>query len=156
MKNPDTISALLMVLFAAWVGYLSKELLLWGPDGPGDGFFPFLAALALGIFGSGLMVKSLLKPRKTVVFWADTLKRKLFAYAGGLVGYGILFSWLGSLLTTFFFLLFICRAAEKFLWSTSLIFSGLSSALFFVAFYVLLKAPLPPGLLKPLFLSWGF
>ncbi len=156
MKNSDTISAFVLLLFAVWVGYLSKELSLWSPEGPGDGFFPFLAALTLGLLGLGLMVKSLLKPRKTVGFWADTLQGKLFAYLGGLIGYGILFPWLGSLLTTFFFFLFICKASEKFVWTTSLIFSGLSTCSFFVAFHVLLKAPLPPGLLKPLFLLWGF
>lgn len=156
MKNSDTISGFLLLLFAVWVCYLSKELFLWGTDGPGDGFFPFLAGVTLGLFGLALSVKGLLKPPKTAVFLADTLVWKLCIYMGSLIAFGLLFAWLGSLLTTFFFFLVICRAAEKFNWRTALIFSGLSTCLFFITFTVLLKVQLPMGLLKPLFLSWGF
>jgi hypothetical protein len=156
MKNSDAISGFLLLLFAVWACYLSKELFLWGSDGPGDGFFPFLAGATLGLFGLVLSVKSLLKPKKTAAFWADTLVCKLCIYMGSLIAYGLLFQWLGSLLVTFFFFLFICKAAEKFNWRTSLIFSGLSTCLFFLTFNVLLKVQLPMGILKPLFLSWGF
>ena len=155
MKDSDTISGFLLLLFAVWVCYLSNELFLWGSDGPGDGFFPFLAGATLGLFGLALSVKGLLKPQKSTVLWTDTLVWKLFSYIGSLIAYGLLFHWLGSLLSTFFFFLFICRAAEKIGWRTSLIFSGLSTCLFFLTFNVLLKVQLPMGLLKPLFLSWG-
>jgi hypothetical protein len=156
MKNLDALSAFVLLLFAFWVCYLSNELSLWNSDGPGDGFFPFLAGLTLGLSGMDLLVKSLLKPKKTTAFWADTLKWKLFSYLGILIAYSVLFNWLGSLLATLFFFLFLCKEAEKFSWKTSLIFSGLSTCFFFVTFYMLLKAPLPLGLLKPLFLLWGF
>lgn len=156
MKDSDTISGSLLLLFAIWVCYLSFELSLWGSDGPGDGFFPFLAGVTLGLFGLALSVKGLLKPKKTALFWTDTLVWKLFIYMGSLIAFGLLFSWLGSLLTTFFFFLFICTAAEKFSWRTSLIFSALSTSLFFITFNLLLKVQLPMGLLKPLYISWGF
>jgi len=155
-KYSDTISGFLLVLFAVWVCYLSQELFLWGTDGPGDGFFPFLAGVTLGLFGLALSAKGLLKPKKTTEFWADTLAWKLVSYIGSLIAYGILFPWLGSLLSTFFFFLFLCKSAEKLSWRTSLIFSGLSTCLFFLTFNVLLKVQLPMGLLKPLFHSWGF
>jgi hypothetical protein len=155
-KYSDTISGFLLSLFALWVCYLSKGLFLWGTDGPGDGFFPFLAGVILGLFGLLLSVKGLLKPKKTIVFWADTLVWKLSIYMGSLIAFGLLFPWLGSILTTFFFFLFICKAAEKFNWRTSLIFSALSTCLFFLTFTVLLKVQLPMGILKPLYLSWGF
>jgi hypothetical protein len=155
-KYSDTISGFLLSLFAVWVCYLSKGLFLWGTDGPGDGLFPFLAGVTLGLFGLVLSVKGLLKPKKATGFSADILAWKLFIYVGSLIVFGLLFPWLGSLLTTFFFFLLICKAAEKFGWRTSLIFSGLSTCLFFFTFNMLLKVQLPMGLLKPLFLSWGF
>ena len=155
-KYSDTISGFLLCLFAVGVCYLSKELFLWGADGPGDGLFPFLAGVTLGLFGLTLSVKGFLKPKKPKELWADTLAWKLFSYIGSLIAYGLLFPWLGSLLATFFFFLFICKVAEKFSWRTSFVFSGLSTCLFFLTFNVLLRVQLPMGLLKPLLISWGF
>ena len=149
--NLDTISSLAFILFALLTCYLSKKLSIWSPDGPSDGFFPFLGGLTLGFFGLCLLVQSLLKPKKGMVFLADTLKSKLLIYAGGLLAYGILFEWLGSILATLFFVISICKGAEKARWRTSLIVSGLTTALFFAIFSVLLKVPLPLGLLKALF-----
>jgi hypothetical protein len=154
--NLDATSSFVLVLFAMLTCYLSKRLSLWSSDGPSDGFFPFLGGLALGFFGLCLLVQSLLKPKKDAVFLGDTLKMKLLIYVGSLLAYSILFDWLGSILATFLFFLSICRVAEKAGWKVSLIISGLSSGLFFLVFSVLLKAPLPFGLLRPLFLLWGF
>jgi putative tricarboxylic transport membrane protein len=155
-KYSDTISGFLLFLFAAWVCYLSKELSLWSTDGPGDGLFPFLAGMTLGLFGLALSVKSLLKPIRAKEIWADTLVWKLSAYAGSLIAYGLLLTWLGSLLSTFILFLFICRVAEKFTWKTSFVFSVLSTGSFFLTFNMLLKVQLPMGILKPLLISWGF
>ena len=148
--NLDAISGFVFILFALLTCYFSNKLTIWSPEGPSDGFFPFLGGLALGFFGFCLLVQRLLKPKK-MVFLADTIKLKLLIYGGGLLAYSILFSWLGSILATFFFLLSICKGAEKARWKTSLIISGLTTASFFAIFSVLLKVPLPLGLLKPLF-----
>jgi putative tricarboxylic transport membrane protein len=154
--NLDAISSFVFILLALLTCYLSKRLSLWNPDGPSDGFFPFLGGLALGFFGLCLLVQSLLKPKKDAVFLGDTLKLKLLIYAGSLLAYSILFDWLGSVLATFLFFLSICKGAEKASWKATLIISVLSCGLFFLIFSVLLKVPLPLGLLKPLFLLWGF
>jgi hypothetical protein len=154
--NLDAISSFVLILFALLTCYLSKKLTIWSPEGPSDGFFPFLGGLALAFFGLCLLVQSLLKPREDAVFLGDTLKLKLLIYTVSLLAYSILFDWLGSILATFLFFLSICKGAEKASWRASLIISGLSCGLFFLIFSVLLTVPLPLGLLKPLFQLWGF
>ncbi len=156
VENLDAVSSSVLILFALLTCYLSKRLTIWSPEGPSDGFFPFLGGLVLGFFGLCLLVQSLLKPRKDAVFLGDALKLKLLIYAVSLLAYSIFFDWLGSILATFLFFLAICKGAEKASWKASLIISVLSSSLFFLVFAVLLNTPLPIGLLKPLFVLSGF
>ena len=155
-ENLDAVSSFVLILFALLTCYLSKKLSVWSPEGPGDGFFPFLGGLVLGFLGLCLLVQSLLKPKKDAVFLADTLKLKLLIYVVSLLAYSILFNWLGSILGTLLLFLSICKGAERASWRASLIISVLSCGLFFLIFSVFFKVPLPLGFLKPLFLLQGF
>lgn len=151
LMNIDTFSSLFLVLFAFWVCYLSKRLLLWSPEGPSDGFFPFLGGLALGFFGLCLFFRSLLNPGQISTVKEATTKTRLLIYIGSLIAYALFFELLGFLLATFFFLFAIGKGAEKASWKNSLIISGLSTATCFFVFYYLLDVPFPLGLLKALF-----
>jgi hypothetical protein len=75
---------------------------------------------------------------------------KLSIYVGSILAYAALFQWLGFLLTTFFFLLAICKGAERAGWKESIIISALSTGMCIFLFYYLLDVPLPFGFLKAL------
>ena len=153
LKDRDTLSSFILMVFAIWVCYFSKGLALWNSDGPGDGLFPFLGGLALGFFALCLFIQRFLKGEKTNIYWGEIHKLRLLTYIGSLFVYAVVFDWLGSLLATFLFLLFVCKGSEKASWKTSIIISGASTALVFIIFYVLLSVPLPFGLLKLLFFA---
>jgi len=149
-KDRDTVSSIFLVLLAAWVCYLAKGLSLWSSEGPGDGFFPFLGGLVLGLLAICLFFQSLFKPKETDGGRAGTLKIKLSIYIGSLLAYALFFRWLGFPLASFFFLLAICKGAEGASWKYSIILSALSIVLCILLFYYLLDVPFPFGVLTAL------
>jgi putative tricarboxylic transport membrane protein len=148
VKNRDTLSSFVLVLFAFSVCYLSKGLSLWSPEGPGAGFFPFLAGITLGLFGLFLFVQSLFQPKKINEVREPILKIKLLIYIGSILVYPVVFGVLGFFFATFLFLLAICKGGEKASWRSSLIISGLTTIGCFFIFYYLLEVPFPVGFLK--------
>jgi putative tricarboxylic transport membrane protein len=119
---------------------------------PGAGFFPFMASLVLIAFSIGVSI-SALWPKKTKSggekFFSrpDSWKRILLALAG------LLFFWqglgyLGFLLTTFLFIIFLLRFIEPQRWVTVLTTSVLTTGLSYIVFNILLKVRLPAGILK--------
>ncbi len=150
MKNKDTVSSFILILVALLVCYSAKKISLWGPDGPGEGLFPFLGGLALMAFGSILFLQSYFKPQKSEKMGEGIRKIKLLLYIGSLFAYFLLFEWMGFILTTFFFILIICKGAEKAPWKDSIIVSSLSTVLFYLIFYYFLDVPFPFGFLKAL------
>jgi putative tricarboxylic transport membrane protein len=150
MKDRDTLGSLILVIFAFLVCYLSAKLSLWGADGPGDGLFPFMSGLLLGLCGLFLFAKGLLKTRTTKEP-GEIDKRKLFVYILALLTYAVVFNWLGFFLATFLYILIMLKVLEKGTWKSSLFVSSLVTGVLFVVFYVFLDVPLPFGILKPLF-----
>jgi hypothetical protein len=151
LMKGDCISSFFLVLFAFWVCYLSKRLSLWNSQGPSDGFFPFLGGVALGVLGIWQFVRSLLEQRQDNEVKAAAIKIKLFTYIASLLAYALLFEFLGFLLATFFFLIAICKGAEKASWKGSLLISSLSTGICFLLFNYLLDVPFPFGFLKAFF-----
>lgn len=150
MKNPETIGSFILVLFALLMCYLSLNLSLWGDDGPGNGLFPFMSGLVLGLCGLFLFAKELLKTR-TINESNEIDKRKVLLYIFALLAYAILFKWLGFLLTTFFYILLMLKILEKGTWRSSLIISSLVTVILCLIFYVVMDIPLPFGILKLLY-----
>jgi len=150
MKSADTYSSLVLVLLASVVCYLSKELSLWSPVGPSDGFFPFLGGLILGFLGLCLFIQSLLKPKDTSKVRGSIQKVKLFTYIGSVLLYPLLFESLGFPFISFFFILVICKVAEKASWRASLIISCLITISCFLIFQYVFEVPFPTGFLKGL------
>ena len=123
---------------------------------PGVGFFPFMASICLIALSMGVSITALW-PENTKgsrfdggeKFFSrpDSLKRILLALAG------LLFFWqglgyLGFLLTTFFFIIFLMRFIEPQRWITVLTTSILTTGIAYIVFNILLKVRLPAGILK--------
>ena len=123
---------------------------------PGAGFFPFIASIVLIALSMGVSIPALW-PEKTKgsrfdegeKFFSrpDSWKRILLALAG------LLFFWqglgyLGFLLTTFFFIIFLLRFIEPQRWVTVLTTSILTTGIAYIVFNIFLKVRLPAGILK--------
>lgn len=118
---------------------------------PGPGFFPLLIALAMGGLGGCLFFRpgsaeKSLRPGDSQ--WIPFSLALL-----SLIGYAAILNGFGYLLSTFGFLVVQLRWVEKRNWATSLGTAALAAGISLLLFRVLLKVPLPVGIL-PLPKGW--
>jgi putative tricarboxylic transport membrane protein len=123
---------------------------------PGAGFFPFMASIVLIALSMGVSITSLWpETTKDICFdggekffaCPDSWKRILLALAGLLFFWQGL-SYLGFLLTTFIFIIFLLRFIEPQRWVTVLTTAILTTGIAYIVFRILLKVRLPAGILK--------
>jgi putative tricarboxylic transport membrane protein len=150
MKNRDIVSSIIFMalggLFVA--GALQEGLMRRGVPGPG--FLPFLSGLALMFVSLFVLIPALVRREKaeSSAFFPerDSLKKLLLALVA-LFAFGIAMEYVGYLLTTFLFMLFMARLVEPKGWRTITLMALLTAVLSYVLFVVLLEVQLPKGLL---------
>jgi putative tricarboxylic transport membrane protein len=150
MKNRDIVSSIIFMalggLFVA--GALQEGLMRRGVPGPG--FLPFLSGLALMFVSLFILIPALVRREKaeSSAFFPerDSLKKLLLALVA-LFAFGIAMEYVGYLLTTFLFMLFMARLVEPKGWRTITLMALLTAVLSYVLFVVLLEVQLPKGLL---------
>ncbi len=154
VKNRDLISSLFWIgvgtLFCLWA--LKYGFMRLGT--PGAGFFPFITGIILISLSSIIFISSLpFKKRKGDVEFGekffpqkDSLKKILFALVA-LFAYGVVLKYLGFLLATFLFMIFLLRYIEPQRWTTVLTASLLTSIASHIVFKLWLKVQLPAGIL---------
>jgi len=151
MDRVDRVAGVAALLGGLLLAYTGWKLDPGTSRLPGPGFFPLLIALSMGGLGvwlflhPGLSEKSL-RP-------ADSRWIPFFIALFSLIAYAAILSGLGYLLTTFGFLVIQLRWVEKRSWITSLVTAALAAGISLLLFRVLLKVPLPVGIL-PLPKGW--
>jgi hypothetical protein len=113
---------------------------------PGPGFFPLLIAVTMGALGFWLLLRpgDGEKPAQ-----AESSRWNSFALAlVSIIGYGIILQDLGYLISTSALLVVQLRWVEKQNWRISLLTAGMASLISLIVFRVLLKVPLPLGVLR--------
>ena len=118
---------------------------------PGPGFFPLLIALTMGGLGICLFLYPgrVEKPLRTEGSHWGLLSIALLS----IIAYAALLNPLGYLLSTFGFLVVQLRWVEKRGWFTAVATAAPAAGISLLLFRVLLKVPLPVGLL-PLPKGW--
>ncbi len=123
---------------------------------PGAGFFPFMAGTVLIALSMAIFILSLrLRQRSSEIqagkesFFArqDSWKNILLALVA-LFAYWLALSYLGFLLTTILFLVFLLRFINPQSWITTLTVSILTASATYILFNLWLKVRLPAGVLK--------
>ena len=131
-------------LFVA--GALQQGLMRRGVPGPG--FIPFLCGLALIFVSLFVLIPALTRKEKdeSSDFFPErgSFRKLLFALVA-LFAFGFAMEYLGYLLTTFLFMLFIARLMEPKAWWTSTLLALLTAVLSYMLFVVLLEVQLPKG-----------
>jgi len=118
---------------------------------PGPGFLPFVTGLILVALSVTLLVARLLKRREgagsigELMPSGEALKRILQAL-GALCVYVLILEPLGFAMTTFLFMVVILRLEPR-SWTFIIPAALGATAFFFFLFKVLLRVPLPPGIL---------
>jgi len=145
MITTDRWTGLFFILFSLYVCFESWRLGVGSFFRPGAGFFPFYSSLLLGLLSLILGLLAFRGKVEKAESWTDVGNTVTVSLA--LVGFALLLTWLGFVITTFLFILFLLRAVERRAWLLSASAALFISAAFYVVFGLWLKAQLPAGIL---------
>ena len=133
------------ILFSLYVCFESWRLGVGSFFRPGAGFSPFYSGALLGVLSMILGFLTFRGKVEIAESWTDVGNTATVSLA--LLGFALLFTWLGFVITTFLFILFLLRAVERRAWLLSASAALFISAAFYVVFGLWLKAQLPAGIL---------
>ena len=145
MINTDRWTGPFFILFSLYVCFESWRLGVGSFFRPGAGFFPFYSGALLGVLSVILGVLTFRGKVERAESWTDMGNTVTVSLA--LLGFALLLTWLGFVITTFLFILFLLRAVERRAWLLSASAALFISAAFYVVFGLWLKAQLPAGIL---------
>ena len=118
---------------------------------PGPGFLPFVTGLILVALSLILLISRLLRKRDEADSAGEPMPRgqaltRILKALGALCLYVLILEHLGFMLTTFLFMVLVLRLEPR-RWIFIIPAAIGTTAFFFFLFKVLLKVPLPPGIL---------
>ncbi len=149
MDKKNFYTALILLVFGLFSLTEASKLPFGSLSVPKSGFFSFLLAILLVFLSLCLLGQSLKKNRirtdkdeTTVMSW-----KKLSLVTGALIAYGLSFEYLGYVLCSFLFIVFLLRVIEPQKWWLVMVISCLVSMGSYLVFGFLLKATLPGGIL---------
>ena len=144
-------SALVWLGLAVLICIGSLRLSLGTFKNPGPGFFPFIAGLVLGILAATVFFqarRAAASARETnQPLWTNPsgVKKVVLTTIAVLV-YAISMNYLGFLISTFIFFIFLLRTIEPQRWGLVILESLLASGISYVVFEIWLQAQLPRGI----------
>ena len=148
MKRETIVSSFWLV-FSLYVSFESYRLGLSTANRPGPGFFPFIAAVGIGLIAASRLINSLrvCASDENSPLGIAGEARLVLGVIAGMTAYAFLLDLLGFLLCTFLLVAFYLRLVAARPWPTALTFAAAVSLASHLFFDVLLKAELPRGLL---------
>lgn len=146
-KNFYSALALLLITIVSLIE--ASKLPFGRLRAPKSGFFSLILTVLLGILSLVLLGQALRKKvgGKTNTEVSSISWRKIGLVIGALLAYGLSFEYLGYVLCSFLFILFLLRAIEPQKWWVVIAVAFLVSLSSYLVFGVLLKATLPAGIL---------
>jgi putative tricarboxylic transport membrane protein len=152
VRNSDSRSSLVWLFVG--LGFVAGGLKMGiGPlNAPGPGFFPVLVGgvfslLSMALFMSTFLAKDQLSERRS--FWKEKKScRKVSLSLLSLVFYLISLNYLGYLITTFLFILFLLKFVGQRKWGPSILIAILVSWGSYAIFKTGLGVALPKGLIQ--------
>jgi len=150
VKRAHQVTAVLCIVFAAFVMRRSLAMKLYTPLGPGPGFFPFWLSLLFGALAAIMLAHATLRrsePASTDLLATRAGYRRIAAILGALVGAIVLMDPLGFRLTSLGFYLFLLTSLSRPTWILTLVIAVAGSFGVYHMFANLLRITLPVGLL---------
>jgi len=145
MITTDRWTGLFFILFSLYVCFESWRLGVGSFFRPGAGFFPFYSSAVLGLLSLILGFLAFRGKMEEAESWNDVGNTVTVSLA--LLGFALLLTWLGFVITTFLFVLFLLRGVERRAWLFSAGAALVISAAFYVVFGLWLRAQFPAGIL---------
>jgi putative tricarboxylic transport membrane protein len=143
------VSSVLLILFAAFVLFESREYPLGSIDNPGPGFLPILLGVAIGLMSIVLLIKEWKKekPQTESISWPDRagLLRVSLIFAVTLL-FTVFFEITGYIVNTFVLFLVLLRPVGRQKWIWTLSISVGTTVACYLLFDRWLMLPLPRGI----------
>jgi len=150
MKRRNITSSVFFFFAGIVISIYAVNYGLGGSRAPGPGFLPFLTGVSLILLSLALLIPSY-KDRtaeKRVPFFPEAnSSKKVILATSGLLCYGLALEYLGYILTTFLFMIFMLKVLQSQKGLTALLWSFLTAATFYLLFEIVLKSQLPKGIL---------
>jgi putative tricarboxylic transport membrane protein len=144
-------SSLVWLGLAVMICIGSLRLSLGSFKNPGPGFFPFIAGAVVGVFAIVVYFqarRAAASSKKTAQpLWTNPGGvKKIVLTTIALLVYAIGMDYLGFLVSTFIFFVFLLRTIEPQRWGLVIVESLLASGVSYLIFEIWLKAQLPRGI----------
>ena len=135
---------------------IALRLGVWRQNSPGEGLFPFLAALAMVAFSVAGLVRDWLdrKAARTHAVGDRSGRMRVAAYLGALVFYAGTLEFFGFIVATALTIIFILRFAERYSWRATLALTAGTVVGCQLLFVLWLGAILPTGTLWENLFGW--
>jgi putative tricarboxylic transport membrane protein len=148
VKRAHQVTAVVCIVFAAFVMRRSLALRLHTPLGPGPGYFPFWLSVVFGALALVMLVQA--TRQRSGGRPADLLATpagawRIAAILGALVGAVVLMNPLGFRLTSLAFYLFLLTTLSRTGWVVTLVVAVAGSFGVYHVFASLLRITLPVG-----------
>jgi putative tricarboxylic transport membrane protein len=143
----EIIIATFWLLLAFYLSVAAYQLGLGAFGRPGPGFFPFGAAIAIGLIALARLLRARRQTPSATLATPASQWRKIACIILGMLAYGFLLEPLGFALCTFFLMAFYLKIIALQRWRPSLGFAVAVALLAHLFFDVLLNAQLPRGIL---------
>jgi len=143
----EIIIATFWLLFGLYLSVAASELGLGTFGRPGPGFFPFGAAIAIGLVALPRLLRVRGQTPSATLATPGSQWRKIACIIVGMAAYGFLLEPLGFALCTFLLMTFYLKIIALQRWRRSLGFAVAVALLAHLFFDTMLNAPLPRGVL---------
>ena len=149
MRQADRVGSVLLLALGVWFAAVAlRNYTYWGPTGPGPGFFPFWLGLAMAILAALLLARAA-RERDRGPSWLPRGRGalRLLGVLGASAAFVALMPWLGMVLGTVLFLIFILTALEGHRWPTAVGVAVATAAVNWAVFTWWLRVPFPVSVL---------
>jgi putative tricarboxylic transport membrane protein len=146
LRRGEAAAALVLLLLACGVVWQSAQMPPGTLGAPGPGAFPGALGVLLGAICIGLLVRAwrmTAAEDESIVLGHRDIALTLVA----LVVLGVVFEWLGFVLSAGLFMLVLFRAFSPLRWFGAIVAAAATAGVSYLVFVRLLGVSLPPGLL---------
>ena len=153
MSKKDLVVGVLLLGVSAYTAYQASNLPIGRLGSPQAGFFPLLLAALLAVLALIILGQSAIKGKnreknqvKTTFVEPGNWKRVIVTL-GTLFAFVVFFEFLGFLISTFLLIAFLLWGSGTRKYSEVALVASLTSLISYLIFIILLKTPLPSGIL---------
>jgi hypothetical protein len=152
MRKFDVLSGIFLLALSFVICIGSLQLHVGTLTGPGSGFFPLMTGLALGVFSILILMQARQAPGERAPLWAPQANKKgIYLTVLFIFVYAMLLERIGFVGATILFFILVSRFVSGHRWTTAVFFALVTSFATYFVFSILIRAPLPQGVLGRIF-----